>query len=195
MGCGFHSSPASTGEPGAPDAGSGSSAGSGFDVSTCPASYVSLPGFPATSRYRVIVSGADADDQSDHCNGDMPDRTHLIVVSSLDEVRAVSGLVDGVAGNAIARNTVWIGGVQQRTAALPDQGWLGFDDRPLINAWERPEPNDGQTEDDHSEQFVELQRGRRYLADVPRNTKNAAICECDGAALGPLAAAAIDTNR
>jgi hypothetical protein len=170
-----------------------------FNLATCPVGYdVVLPG---PSRYRLIATAAHADLQITACNNDLPGRTHLVVLDSVPELVAVSMLLDNEAPGAIAGDSIWIGGVQQRTALLPADNWLGFDDLPLIaNQWAVPtEPNDGggplaTTELDHGEQFVSIKRGKRYFSDTSRATSYGALCECDGKPVGTLAAAAITSN-
>jgi len=171
--------------PGSPD--------SGYDYALCPSSYnVQLPG---PTRYRLVPEGQAAWTHSDTCNADLPGATHLVVLETMHEVMAVSGFVD-TTPTTIAGNAVWVGGVQQRTAQLPDFDWLGFDGAPLIPAvWATGEPNDGSNESDHGEQFVVLERTRRYLADMPGSTSSGALCECDGKPVAPSAVAAITTNR
>jgi glyoxylase-like metal-dependent hydrolase (beta-lactamase superfamily II) len=52
------------------------------------------------------------------------------------------------------------------------------------------------TELNHSEQFVVVERGKHYLTDVARDTGSGALCECDGKPVGPMATATIaDNNR
>lgn len=165
---------------------------SGFDYATCPASYnVPLPG---PTRYRLIPEGRAAWTHSDACNADLRGATHLVVLETMPELLSVSAFVDNVT-TVTADNAVWIGGVQLRTALVPSDGWLGFDAAPLIAAWAPGEPNDGTTETDHSEQFVYLQRDRRYLADKPGDTGAGALCECDGKPVASVAGAAILPNR
>jgi hypothetical protein len=187
-GCGFQSpvaDPSMGGTAGAPP-------DSGFDYATCPASYnVPLPG---PTRYRLIATGRAAWDHSDACNADLPGATHLVVLETMPELLSVSGFVTTNAPT-IAGNSIWVGGVQLRTALLPRDGWLGFDGAPLIDMWDSGEPNDGGgTETDHSEQFVFLENAR-LLADRPGNTNLGALCECDGKPVAAIAAAAILANR
>jgi len=165
---------------------------SGFDYAQCPASYnVQLFG---PTRYRLIPEGNSAWQQSDTCMVDLPGATHLVVLETMPEVMAVSIFVD-TSPTIIAGNAVWVGGVQQRTEQLPDFGWLAFDGAPLIAAWAAGEPNDGGSELDHSEQFVVLERTRRYLADRAGITSFGALCECDGKPVAAGAADAITANR
>lgn len=176
----------------------------GFDISTCPATYTTmLPGFSTTtSRYRLLKTGADAATQSDLCNADLPGRTHLIVFESLAEADAVAQLVNDTSiMPQISQNAIWIGAVQLRTALTPAEGWIGFDDQPLLEGlWSLsgiPEPDDqGGMENDHREQFAEMERtesGR--LADNENANQSGALCECDGKPIGPMAAAAVESNR
>lgn len=182
-GCGFET-PAPLGTK------AGVDQGAGFDAATCPASYrAALPG---PSRYRLITAGAPAWVQSDLCNLDLPGATHLVVLETMPEVVAVSGLVDATGG--IARNAVWIGGVQEIRALTPRDNWLGFDGQPLIDAWHTGEPNDGSIED-HREQFVQIQLGRRYFTDSAGTDSNGALCECDGKSLPSNVIDAITSNR
>lgn len=177
----------------------------GFAFASCPATYTTvLPGLPASpepSRYRLIATPGKATDQIAACNGDLQGATHLVVLESMPELIAVAALIDGMPDNAIAHNAVWVGGVQQRSALRPDQSWLGFDDHPLTDQWASGEPNDGggdiaNTELNHSEQFVVVERGKHYLTDVARDTGSGALCECDGKPVGPMATATIaDNNR
>ncbi len=180
-GCGFQSALP------APDGNSGAS----FDVAQCPASYsVALPG---PSRYRLIAAGNPAWIQSDACNADLPGVTHLVVLDSMQELSAVTALLDATSG--IALDALWIGAVQPRTVSRADEGWLAFDGQPMISQWAANEPNDGTTETDHTEQFARLERARRALVDAPGNDSNGALCECDGRPLAASAASAIAASR
>jgi hypothetical protein len=85
--------------------------------------------------------------------------------------------------------------VQLPAASRADEGWLGFDGRPMINRWAPSEPNDGTTEADHTEQFARLDRARRALVDAPGNEDTGALCECDGIPLAASAAGAIAASR
>ncbi len=202
-GCAFQAqATAADGTSGA--GGAGPPPDAGFAFASCPTTYTTvLPGLPASpepSRYRLIASGGKATDQIAACNGDLQGATHLIVLDSMPELIAVAALVDGMPDKAIAHNAVWVGGVQQKTALLPDQSWLGFDDNPLPDQWAPGEPNDGggdiaNTELDHHEQFVLVERGKHYLTDSSRDTSSGALCECDGKPVGPMAVATIDSNR
>jgi hypothetical protein len=188
-GCGFQSPPAdpSMGGTSAPPA------DSGYDYALCPPSYnVPLPG---PTRYRLITEGLSAWQQSDACMVNLPSATHLVVLETMAEVMAVSSFV-AATSTTIAGNAIWIGGVQERTASLPDFGWLGFDGAPLIPAWAIGEPNDiGGNESEHDEQFVYLDPGRHYLVDRAGNTSLGALCECDGKPIAPNAVTAITANR
>jgi len=188
-GCGFQSPSADPSMGGT----AGDPVDSGYDYALCPPSYnVQLPG---PTRYRLIPEGHPAWQQSDACMVDLPSATHLVVLETMAEVMAVSGFVD-TTPTTIANNAVWVGGVQERTASLPDFGWLGFDGAPLIPAvWATGEPNDGTNESDHSEQFVVLERTRRYLVDRGGSNGYGALCECDGKPIAPGAVAAITANR
>src|SRR5215468_9191095 len=115
MGCGFE---------GPPLPGQVFTADAGFDVAGCPANYnADLPG---PSRYRLIPDGHPVWVQNDACVADMTGATHLVVLSSMAELSAVSALV-GAPPVGIAGNAVWVGAVQPLTAMRPDEGWLGFD--------------------------------------------------------------------
>jgi hypothetical protein len=186
-GCGFRSQPGvldDTAPAAAPDA---------SVPYTCPTSYsANLPG---PSHYRLIVEGHPAWIQSDTCAGDLPGKTHLVVLETQDEISEVAALVSappmGIAGNAI-----WVGGVQQRTAVLPGTNWLRFDGEPLTLGWGGAEPNDkGNGELDHEEQFVRLEKGKAYLQDSAGNGNYGALCECDGKPLAMAATMAIDSNH
>ena len=184
-GCGFQSNVPDVGGTGAeiPD--------SGFDYALCPTSYnVQLPG---PSRYRLIANGHPAWEQSDACNRDLPGATHLVVFETMPELMAVSAFVDDP-GTTVARNAIWIGAVQLRTAVLASDGWLRFDGAPLIDGWASGEPNDG-TIEDHGEQFAFLGRTLRYLVDLSGGTDNGALCECDGKPVAQNATDAILSNR
>jgi hypothetical protein len=185
VGCGFQSSPAPSADPG----------DGPFDLALCPESYnATLPG---PSRYRLISASGSASNQIDACDQDLPGATHLVILETMPEFTSVKGFVDGFADNAIAHNAVWIGGVQQRSALLPGQGWLGFDGAPLLVAWDPDthEPNDGGGLEDRGEQFVFYEHNRKGLADVPGNMNSGALCECDGKPITASAMAAIDSNR
>lgn len=187
-GCGFQAQPAPGESPTAagPDA-------AAFDHAQCPPNYnADLPG---PSRYRLITEGHPAWEQSDACAGDRLGATHLIVLDSQDEIMRVAALVNAPP-TAITNSAIWIGAVQQRTAALPRDGWLRFDGEPLASGWNTGEPNDSNnTETDHREQFAKLQAGRTYFTDSAGTDTNGALCECDGQPIAQVALDAIAANR
>jgi len=201
VGCGFHSQ-ATVGEDAgaiadaattAPGDGS-SDAATPIDLTQCPATYATLL-TGQTSRYRLITDGHRAWEQSDACAGDLPGHTHLVVLETKGELTAVSALIDN-SHLGISSNAVWVGAVQLATALTPDTSWLGFDDQPLIDAWDHGEPNDaGGTEIDHREQFARLDVGHNGLADSQGGESRGAVCECDGKPLAVLAATTIDLYR
>ena len=172
-----------------------------FSYASCPPTYdLALPG---PSRYRLINTGARGWEHSDACASDLPGATHLAVVETTAEIASIQALVDNPPA-AIAANAVLIGGVQQKTATKPDESWLGFDGRPLVdNAWydstSDHEPNDSDNnESDHKEQFISIIAGKNGLNDAdgadPANLKGA-LCECDGHPVAASAAAAVDSYR
>jgi len=191
-GCGFQS-PAATngtdggeGTPAAPDA--------GFDDASCPVSY-SVTAIPGPSRYRLIVNGGRAWEQSDACNQDLQGATHLVVIDSPPELTAVKAFVQNP-GAGLAGNALWIGGVQPITATTPSDGWIGFDGKPLINGWGGGEPNDrGNDESNHEEQFVKMQPDKAYFIDTAGTDILSALCECDGKPIAPTAASMVDSYR
>ena len=195
-GCGFESPLAMSPMNDAPDTPPDAPVdNASFDYKLCPASYnAQLPG---PSRYRLITNGHSAWDHSATCNADLPQATHLVVLETMQEFTNVKAFVDGLPNNAIVHNAVWIGGVQPKTVAKPDEGWLAFDGTPLIKAWDTTtrEPNDGSGETDHSEQFVFYEHNRPGLADVPGNTNSAVLCECDGKPVDASVASLINSNH
>ncbi|HET7501563.1 MAG TPA: hypothetical protein VFK02_11185 [Kofleriaceae bacterium] len=161
-----------------------------FDFASCPASYnINLQG---PSRYRLIPTGGALGTQSDLCDQDKVGATHLVVFDSLPEVNAVAALVDST---TIASDAIWIGAVQLRAAARPDEMWISFDDQPLMDQWFDNEPNDGGGHEDHGEQFAVIMKNRHYFTDVARIFNAGALCECDGKPVGPTATAAIAASR
>jgi len=188
VGCGFNSP---VGKIGDQTGGASDAPVADFDYATCPLNYnLQLPG---PSRYRLIPQGHAAWTQSDDCNDDLSGATHLVVLNTMTELMDVSAFVNSAADTAPG-HSVWIGGVQPITALTPKDGWLGFDGAPLLDTWEPGEPNDGNTETDHSEQFVNLENAKR-IADRPGNTNLGAVCECDGKPVASNAAAAILASR
>lgn len=200
-GCGFQSQAAvpdanPSGDPGdagelldaAPDSG-GTAV---FDHATCPASYnVELPG---PTRYRLIVNGHRAWEQSDACNADLPGASHLVIFETVAEAEAVVAFMEPNRG--IARDSIWVGAVQRPTATQPDEQWLGFDGQPLIDVWHDNEPNDFfNNESDHQEQFALIERRRDGMIDISGSTNAGALCECDGKPLSQDVLATIDANR
>ena len=185
VGCGF---------AGPPIEGQVLAADAGFDAARCPATYnADLPG---PSRYRLIPDGHPVWIQNDACVADLPGATHLVVLSSAAELTAISALVSappiGTAGNA-----VWIGAVQSLTATQMDEGWLGFDGNPMLAVWGGIEPNDhgDNSEADHEEQFVKIERPHAYLSDAPGTDNLGALCECDGVRIAENAAALLAALR
>lgn len=185
-GCGFQAQPARDESPtAAADA-------AAFDFSTCPPSYTTT--LTGSSRYRLIVEGHPAWEQSDTCAADMPGATHLAVLDTLDERNAAAALIN--AAPTLASSGAWIGAVQLRTATLTNQAWFWFDGTPLTGSWNSGEPNDGGGgETDHREQFVKLQKTRTGFTDQNGSEGDGALCECDGKPIAPAAAAAIAANR
>jgi Lectin C-type domain len=163
----------------------------GFDVAQCPASYnAALPG---PSRYRLVVEAHEAWEHSDACARDLPGATHLVVLNSQAEQTAVATLV--AATVTLAGEAVWIGAVQLRSAARPNDGWLWLDGTALTTGWTNGEPNDIGNNENQEEQFVELEKARPTLNDSGGNVGNGALCECDGKPIAANAAAAIISNR
>jgi hypothetical protein len=181
--------------------------GGAFDHVQCPASYdAALPG---PSRYRLIVVGNRAWDQSDVCAQDLPGATHLVVLETVGELASVQALVDSSAATVAAG--VWIGGVQKHTATSPGEGWLGFDGQPLIGGswYDGPgtsgqhdsEPNDGDGVENGLEQFVIVKPSnnspgtKNGLQDSDGFNSKGALCECDGTPIAAAAAAEINYYR
>jgi len=168
-----------------------------FASTQCPASYnVALPG---PSRYRLITTGAQAWQASDTCAQDLPGATHVVVLETTAEVASVEALVEDPPA-PIAANSVWVGGVQLRTATQPGEEWIGFDGLPLIaGRWyvasNDHEPNDGDATENRLEQFVSISAGKTGLNDSDGSGSKGALCECDGHPLAASAAAAVADNR
>lgn len=184
-GCGFEAhAPLDEQAAPAPDA--------GFDVATCPASYgVTLPG--SLSRYRLIPDGQPAWTQSDACAADLPDATHLVVLSSQAELDSVTALV-AAPTTVLANNAIWVGAVQQTTATLPGAGWLWLDGSAVSGGWGGIEPNDRDRQENREEQFARIEKTKLYLQDSAGSGKNSALCECDGKPIAAAAAAAISAS-
>lgn len=188
-GCGFQAQPVADEVPtvSSPDGGP-------FDPAKCPESY-GITTLPGTSRYRLILEGHSVFDQSTACAADLPNATHLAVLSSLPEIMAAAQLVNA-APATLAGGAVWLGAVQLHTAAQTDQGWLWFDGTTLTGNWNSGEPNDGGGgETDHREQFIKLQKTRTYFTDQGGGDSNGALCECDGVPTAQAALDAIAANR
>jgi hypothetical protein len=169
-----------------------------FSYAQCPASYdVALPG---PSRYRLLTVAARGWEHSDTCAQDLSGATHLVILETSAEVASIQALVDHPPAT-IAANGVWVGGVQLKTATVPDESWLGFDGRPLINdSWYDisgdHEPNDSNAnEADHLEQFVSIVAGKSGLNDSDGSNARGALCECDGHPVAVSAAAAVAGYR
>ncbi len=192
-GCGFQSPPGMPGETDGSD-GTATAPDASFDYASCPASY-NVTALPGPSRYRLIIDGHRAWEQSDACNQDMPVATHLVVIETTQELAAVVAFVK-TPGAGIAGNALWIGGVQPKTARFPSDGWLGFDGQRLINGWGVGEPNDkGNDENNHEEQFVKMQQDKAYFIDTAGTDNIGALCECDGKSIAPTVASVIDSYR
>lgn len=201
-GCGFQSqaSAADAVGPGqpidaqvVPDAVPEVDAVASFDYARCPGSYTAA--LPGPTRYRVLIDGHRAWEQSDACNADLPGATHLVILETAAELHAVEDFLE-TASAGIARNSLWIGGVQRSTATRPDDAWLGFDGAPLPALWANNEPQDGGgTENDHREQFAMLEGKHDGLSDLDGNTNSGALCECDGKPLAAEVIGLIEANR
>ena len=171
-GCGFQSPAGETG-------GMSLDANASGSDSTCPVNYdLNIPG---PSRYRLIADGHRAWEQSDACDQDMQGMTHLAVIETPQELEDVRTFLKNP-GSGLATGGIWIGAVQRMSATSPRDGWLGFDGADLFNGWGGTEPNDGldNNENDHSEQFVVMEKGLSFFIDIPGNSTFSALCECDG---------------
>jgi len=174
----------------------------------CPASYnvvlTGMSGMSGTSRYRLVIAANNAWGHSDSCAQDQPGATHLVVLETAAELAGVQTLVDSSA-TALAAG-IWVGGVQLRTATAPGDGWIGFDDQPLIggswydgpgtNGQPDSEPNDGDGMENGLEQFVVIrpsnsQATKNGLQDSQAGNSKGALCECDGNPMGAAAAAEV----
>jgi hypothetical protein len=198
-GCGFKAEPAAQSID-APAAGLGNDTGSatvdapsGFSLASCPATYTAITGAP--SRYRVIMAGAKIADQITACNADLAGATHLVVVSSADELTAIVAYFKTLAAGMVHNDTFWVGAVQLRDQPQPNVGWLGFDDNPVVvGLWKTGEPNDNGGGENNDENFAALKRDDTGISDTGSGNTEGALCECDGVAIGPQAMAAITAN-
>lgn len=122
--------------------------------------------------------------------------THLVVLDSEAETRAIQSAIDMLAMPITVR--FWIGGVQLRDQASIASGWLSFHGGPLIDSvWAPNEPSDADfTNETNAEKFVRMQRDLEHLVDAPGgSTNHGSICECDGIPVAPDARAAIESSR
>lgn len=156
---------------------------------TCPASYtVTIAG--STTRYRISSANELFSVHHADCNDDLPGATHLAVFDSTVELDEISALLTGVPQPNSSR--FYVGVVQQPDQANPDDGWLQFTGGPVPAAlWSAGQPeDDGGFESNHEQQLAAVDAGLR-MNDVSGTFTYGAICECDGQALDPTAAAAI----
>ncbi len=180
-GCGFQS-PAGTTDGASPDPGA-----TGSGSLQCPMSYnVALSG---SSRYRLIIDGHRAWEQSDACNVDAPAATHLVVIETLQEFADIKAFLLGQS-SGLAGDGIWIGAVQRMNATSLRDGWLGFDGADLFNGWGNGEPNDGSdnNENNHEEQFAGMEKNSSSFIDFPGSSSFGALCECDGKPIDPTVA-------
>ena len=121
------------------------------------------------------------------------DATHLVVLDSEAELDGATALV-AAPTTALAGNAIWVGAVQQITAALPTADWLWLDGT-AVTGWGGVEPNDRDRQENREEQFARIEKGKLYLQDSAGSGNDSALCECDGKPISQAAAAAITDNR
>jgi hypothetical protein len=168
--------------------------GAAFDYGRCPATYrAALPG---PSLYRLIRDGHRAWEQSDACNRDLADATHLVILETAAELASIVEFLEATK-DGIAHDSLWIGGVQRPSANRPGDSWIGFDGASLLDIWNQGEPNDdgNSAEDDHKEQFAMIQQDHDALDDAAGGISGGALCECDGKRLSADVINTINANR
>ena len=156
----------------------------------CPNYPIALGG--QASRYRIIVAGARAWEQSADCANDIGGKTHLVAPDNAAELTAVMTVVNATAGLPVGQGSAYVGGVQLRNQATDSAGWLSITGGALLSIWDPGEPNDGGDNVENSaENFAMLERTRTSLIDVPGTSSFGAVCECDGKPIDAAAGAAI----
>jgi hypothetical protein len=163
-----------------------------FDPAQCPASYSPL--LPGSTRYRLLTEGGGAWKQIDICNNDLPGATHLVILETNAELKDAAELL-----RPATNESMWVGGVQRRSATAPKEAWIGFDSAPIPDLfWASDQPDDTPSpggSESLCEQFAQLMFGYDGLVDNDLEAVSGALCECDGKALSDDVIATIEANR
>jgi|GEM_PF-2239807 len=146
-----------------------------FDVSMCPASYISTVSSTSTvSRYRITGTGNAAWAEA-ACEADHPGWTHLLVAGVTGESGQIAAIIPGHA-------VFWLGAVQPKNQATPATGWVWASGAPVpVNAWSANQPNDnadGTEDNDQNFAYVDFASGT--INDSGANYSFNGVCECDG---------------
>jgi hypothetical protein len=157
----------------------------------CPIGYDVAIG---TSRYRIINTNAVFRVQHDACRTDTPGTPHLVALDSVAEMNALMPIL--LMQNPQADlGSYFVGGVQMTNQATPAAGWLLITGEPLpAGLWDIPsaQPDDqgGAAGEDNYQNIAAL-HSADTLHDHIGSTPSGAVCECDGKAIDPTAAALI----
>lgn len=167
-----------------------------FDpVAACPPAYATqLASTSATSRYRVITTPARFWPHNADCNDDLSGVTHAATLGTMQELLELKAHLDTLP----SMTRYYLGGVQDPQAAAANEGWIWFDDTPLLQtAWHTPEdePDDANAgNEDHNQQLLIIDRELTYLHDAAGVTSYGIVCECDGAPVTATARRFVDED-
>lgn len=148
----------------------------------CPTSYTLQIG---ETRYRATAA-EPAWTASEECANDTDGYTHLAITPTISERDALLTALE-----QRTENRWWLGAVQPVNATSPGAGWLWLVDEPFSPTlwYAASEPNDlDNSEADHAEQFVIIQKTIPGLVDFIGSYMEVGLCECDGR---PITAAAM----
>ncbi len=167
----------------------------GFDVTTCPAGYVALPGITG-SRYRLILTGATTWTQSADCNDDEAGDTHLVSIGGRDEAMALDAYLRATIP-VPAMGAAYIGAIQRSDATQVGAGWINYDDTAfdpeswgVFEAVAQPDDRalDGMpSAEDQTQQAAALDLAAGYVRDTSGTAALGGLCECDGIPVGAAA--------
>jgi hypothetical protein len=157
-----------------------------FDPAQCPTDYTNntITASPNT-RYKILGDMATLKMQSDECNADHPDWTHLVVLDTVLEAQQLHSHMGG--------NFYYVGAVQPAGQATPGAGWLQLTGAAVPDAlWQQFQPNDNGNAENNEQNFVAIDDSTGLMNDVNGAYQYQAVCECDGQAITPAALAALN---
>ena len=144
----------------------------------------------STSKYRISSTNAVFTSHNNGCNGEVPGATHLAVFDTTAELDQISALLASSPQPTSGR--FYVGAVQMSNQTATSTGWLQFTGGAVpATLWTPGQPDDNSDpEANHEQQLAAVDSGAR-MNDVSGTVGYGAVCECDGKAIDPTAAAFI----